>query len=288
MIYFNELGSVLMLYVYVIVTVLGLILLLFGCKRGLLGVWLRNEEHNLEHSKCTLSLGTSIMLHSIKNELQKLLYLSERIKHNLSDNEQDEALQNVDKIFEISENIEAVFSKICSKSETIELNEGAYSIVHLIRKSLQSIKPILETKKIQINEQYLIDADIQGDQNHLLEVFQNLFMNAIDAIEPNKGVLRIKTYQAKGNLYVEIIDNGKGIEPASLTKVFEPFYSTKKGISNYGLGLSYCQRVLQKHDGSVTIAKSEVGKGTTMLVHFPKKRILLQSGRVELWHSYTF
>jgi two-component system nitrogen regulation sensor histidine kinase NtrY len=64
-------------------------------------------------------------------------------------------------------------------------------------------------------------------------------------------------------VYIEIIDNGSGIEPEALERIFIPFYTTKKTGS--GIGLSLSRQILQQHGGSLTVS-SEVGRGTTFVM----------------------
>ncbi|MGG0446858.1 ATP-binding protein, partial [Bacillus mycoides] len=110
-------------------------------------------------------------------------------------------------------------------------------------------------------------------QVHLQETFLNIIKNAIEAME-KQGAILIKLYNAPKKVYIDFIDTGKGIEKDKVFLVLNPFYSTKKNTKgNYGLGLSYCYNVMQKHNGDIVI-KSKINQGTTITLSLPSKRVL--------------
>ena len=103
------------------------------------------------------------------------------------------------------------------------------------------------------------------DSEYIRLCIMNLLMNAIQAIE-EKGEVTIVCGRDNGFSYISVSDNGSGISDEELSKVFEPYYSTKKfGI---GLGLAISKRFIEEHGGSI-IVESEVGKGTTMKLRIP-------------------
>jgi PAS domain S-box-containing protein len=103
--------------------------------------------------------------------------------------------------------------------------------------------------------------------NQLNQVFMNLFINASQAID-GKGEIRIRTYADDAKVCVQIADNGKGILPEHLPKIFDPGFTTKGTGVGTGLGLSICYNIIQKHRGSITV-ESEPGKGTEFTITLP-------------------
>lgn len=95
--------------------------------------------------------------------------------------------------------------------------------------------------------------EIRGDAIQLAEVFRNLMVNAVQAM-PGGGrlVLRADHDRESGCVRVQVEDSGPGIPPEMEERVFEPFFSTKKG-AGYGLGLSFAYRVVQSHAGRITV-----------------------------------
>jgi signal transduction histidine kinase len=112
---------------------------------------------------------------------------------------------------------------------------------------------------------------IHADRQQLRQLFLNLFTNAADAM-PEGGDLTVRVTglsEAK-QVRIEIIDNGMGIPPEILSKVMEPFFTTKPEGKGTGLGLAICKRVVQEHDGTFEIRSEGIkGKGTSILISLP-------------------
>jgi len=102
----------------------------------------------------------------------------------------------------------------------------------------------------------------------------NLISNAAEAMEASKGdrVLGIKTQYLpdKNSITISFTDTGAGVPAENLSKLFEPFFSTKKMGKGVGLGLSVVYGIIQEHNGSIGV-RSEVGKGTTFTIELPVK-----------------
>lgn len=103
----------------------------------------------------------------------------------------------------------------------------------------------------------------------LLEwVLENLLKNALDAME-GKGKIVLDIRDELTKVIVDVTDNGKGIAPGNLSKVFQPGFSTKK--RGWGLGLTLCKRIVEQyHKGQLFVKQSEAGKGTTFRMILPR------------------
>ena len=108
---------------------------------------------------------------------------------------------------------------------------------------------------------------MDGNFGQLQQVFVNLFINAIDAM-PEKGSLSIQTSHIDNKAIITVKDNGIGMKGDTLTRVFEPFYTTKGDSKGTGLGLSVSYAIITKHNASISV-DSSVGKGTTFTLIFP-------------------
>ncbi|MFH1872681.1 MAG: ATP-binding protein [Pseudomonadota bacterium] len=106
--------------------------------------------------------------------------------------------------------------------------------------------------------------------SQLNQVFMNLLVNAAQAIE-KRGTITIRTGTDGNGVWIEIADTGKGIAPENLSRIFDPFYTTKPVGKGTGLGLSVSYSIIQKHHGRITV-ESKVGKGTTFRVWLPVKQ----------------
>jgi CheY-like chemotaxis protein len=110
------------------------------------------------------------------------------------------------------------------------------------------------------------DLTVRGDPTELREVVTNVLKNAIDSIASG-GRVTVSARRQRGQIHLRIRDNGSGIPSEILTKVFDPFYTTK-GERGTGLGLSLSQQIVDQHGGSIKIDSKE-GSGTTVSVMLP-------------------
>lgn len=110
----------------------------------------------------------------------------------------------------------------------------------------------------------------RGEINEIREVFLNLILNAVQAIEKRGTVqLRIRHLTREGLIEIKIEDNGKGITAESIPKLFNPFFTTRDG--GLGLGLFITQQIVHRYHGSIHV-ESELGRGTVVLIHLPEQR----------------
>ena len=112
---------------------------------------------------------------------------------------------------------------------------------------------------------------VLASQTEMEEVFMNLIKNAIDAIDPGGGSLKIRSRKEGNEVVVDISDTGHGMSETVLARVFDPFFTTKPAGQGTGLGLSICYGIIKKLGGSLT-ADSVVGAGTTFHIRIPIKR----------------
>ena len=148
-----------------------------------------------------------------------------------------------------------------SKVTSFILNEGLNSTLLLAKHLL---------KAVTINKQYGEIPAIICSPSQINQVFLNLITNAAQAMEGQQGAITIGTRSETGGVAVEIADNGKGIPPEVLPKIFDPFFSTKEIGKGTGLGLSISYKIVQQHGGRITV-DSKVGAGTTFIVWLPLK-----------------
>jgi signal transduction histidine kinase len=106
-------------------------------------------------------------------------------------------------------------------------------------------------------------------KGQIIEVFLNLTLNAIEAMQMSGGILSVNMVQSndKAKVGVIISDNGPGIKPEILPHMFEPFTTTKE--NGLGLGLSICYGIIQKHGGQIMV-DSQPGQGTSFTIWLPR------------------
>lgn len=140
-----------------------------------------------------------------------------------------------------------------------DIHEGLDSTLILINHEIKG--------RISVVKDYGEIPEINCYPNQLNQVFMNLLMNAVQAIE-NKGEITIRTYSQDGSLIVEIADNGCGIPSENISKIFDPGFTTRGVGVGTGLGLSITYNIIEKHHGDITV-DSKVGEGTSFTVRLP-------------------
>ncbi len=124
---------------------------------------------------------------------------------------------------------------------------------------------------IEVVKEYGGVPDIECLPSQLNQVFLNLIVNAAQSIE-RQGRIRVRTSHDGEAIWVEIVDNGRGISPANVSRIFDPFYTTKPVGQGTGLGLSLSYGIVQKHHGRIEV-DSEPGRGSRFRIWLPIRRI---------------
>jgi two-component system nitrogen regulation sensor histidine kinase NtrY len=119
-------------------------------------------------------------------------------------------------------------------------------------------------------ELFLTDPlpDIDADPDLLHRAFQNLVLNALDAM-PAGGTLTLRTSEHDGNVRIEVTDTGKGLTQEECSRLFTPYYTTK--LQGTGLGLAIVQSVVSDHHGTISVTSDE-GRGTTFRIDLPQRQ----------------
>ncbi len=151
------------------------------------------------------------------------------------------------------------------------------TINEVIERSVQILANQLAKHKVQIEKQLQPDLPmLEADANQLQQVLVNLIMNASDAIGEDGGTITVTSTLATNGaqagkearqIQLQVRDTGCGIPAENLSKIFEPFFSTK-GQKGNGLGLAIVWGIIEKHNGRITVA-SKPGEGTTFTILLP-------------------
>ena len=149
----------------------------------------------------------------------------------------------------------------------IKIEKDIMDINLLVEEVIDSVNPLTKQNKIIIEES-LIDDEvyINGDYNRLKQVLINLVKNSIEAINKDDGKISISTNLNNNNFYIVIEDNGCGMNEEILSKIDEPFYTTKK--NGTGLGVSLSKEILDAHNSKIEY-KSKENVGTTVTITIP-------------------
>ena len=138
----------------------------------------------------------------------------------------------------------------------------------IIETSLNLIQYDKKAKNVSIVKELLPSLpEVVCSGNQLSQVFVNLILNAIDAM-PDGGALTIKSMTRGSDIVIRFEDTGVGIPKEDLTRIFDPFYTTKEKGTGLGLAVSY--DIIKKMNGALSI-ESELGKGSVFTITMPYK-----------------
>jgi nitrogen fixation/metabolism regulation signal transduction histidine kinase len=158
------------------------------------------------------------------------------------------------------------FSKMPAPQFTrVNVNETLRNAVRLFESQFTAVgKPSITT------EYFLPESlpEIDADPDLLHRAFQNLVLNAMDAM-PAGGSLTLRTTDREDTVRIEVSDTGKGLTPEECSRLFTPYYTTKQ--QGTGLGLAIVQSVVSDHHGTISVS-SEEGRGATFRIDLPKRQ----------------
>ncbi|HYK73027.1 MAG TPA: ATP-binding protein, partial [Pseudoneobacillus sp.] len=174
----------------------------------------------------------------------------------------------IDIILSELKRIELIITEFLSMAKPHHKKWGSVHLDQLVRhvSNLLQSEAIMENKEINLDIQSTIPRII-GDENSLKQVVVNVMRNALESLDKN-GKVQVTLYKEDGYISIKIIDNGCGISEERLSKIGEPFYSTKE--KGTGLGLLTSYQIIENHNGKIFIDSKE-GKGTTVIISFPIK-----------------
>ena len=247
---------------------------------------LQQAQEEIIRSEKLASVGrlASGVAHEIGNPIGIVLgYLGLLKGSDLNDEERQDFINRIEK--EIGR-INRTIRNLLDFSRPSKGEMRAVSVHKIIGDMVDILKPqpMVSDSEIFLDKGAKKDT-VLADPDKLKQVFLNLSMNAIDAMgagqskdESQKNMLSIRTSLSpeakadkrvnKSKIHIEFIDNGSGIPADDLTRIFDPFYTTKEPGKGTGLGLSVSLRIIEDIGGDIKV-KSEPGKGTKIIVILP-------------------
>ncbi len=155
--------------------------------------------------------------------------------------------------------------------EAIRPQDPDFQVLDLslvLEEVLEVVGSELNDRGISVEVEVIAEAPIvRADRNQMKQVFFNLIKNAMEAMKPG-GALKIVSRSDEERIYLRFGDSGEGISQSDLSRVFQPYHTTKK--SGSGLGLMIVQRIIRGHGGQVGIDSQE-GVGTVVTLEMPKR-----------------
>jgi len=222
------------------------------------------EMRRLEKFAATGRIARNIA-HEVRNPLTNIDLAVGQIRSEIP-----ELNENFVMLFDMvnrnSKRINQLITELLLATRFGELNAQPVSINTILEEALELAKDRIMLTHIEIQKNYANNINnIIADKEKVKIAFLNIIVNAVEAIEKDGGILKINTRGENNKCVVEISDNGIGMDAIALSKLFEPYFTTKQ--KGNGLGLTNTQNIILNHKGNIMV-ESIPGKGSTFTISF--------------------
>jgi signal transduction histidine kinase len=242
----------------------------------------RTAQQTIESERLNaLTLLAAGVAHEIGNPLNSLhihLQLMERTVQKLSDGAKSELQQSIDIARSEVNRLDSIVTQFLRAIRPSRPQLRPENLNVIIEETVRFFNPEIQDRDMVVEQQLRSDLPlIQVDRDQMKQVFYNVIKNSLEAMKRH-GALRIQTDVDDTHVVVRFVDTGAGISAGNLSRLFEPYFTTKP--SGTGLGLLIVRRIVREHGGELSIESSE-GKGLTLTIRLPyiDKRIrMLEAG----------
>jgi signal transduction histidine kinase len=217
----------------------------------------------------------AIVSHELKSPLsavqQNLIALTADLSEQLSDEQKGRLERSKARLSDLMKLIHTWLRVMSTDIDNIRTQFEVNSVDAMIAKAVESVEPHAIRKAIDIVpsvEQSL--SPVMGDEGTLVEALVNIIGNAVKYSHLGSQI-NVKAQEKDGEISISISDSGVGIPEEDLQYIFDDFYiasSAPKDARGSGLGLAITRRIIEAHDGSISV-ESQLGKGSTFVIHLP-------------------
>jgi two-component system sensor histidine kinase HydH len=229
---------------------------------------IKQLKKEIARSQRLASLGSLAagVAHEIRNPLSSIKGFATYFKERYRDNPDDS--QTADIMVQEVDRLNRVIGQLLDYARPMTMNRRETAIQTVIQHALRMIESQAREKGVVIQTELQADvAAVLIDPDRIKQVFLNLYLNAIGAMEGG-GILSVALLSMTDRrIRIEVRDTGVGIDPKDLDRIFDPYFTTKS--SGTGLGLAIVQKIIEAHRGEIQVA-STPGLGTTVSVILPE------------------
>ncbi|GBE04044.1 sporulation kinase A [bacterium BMS3Abin09] len=223
------------------------------------------EEVNRKEKWAFIGELSASIAHELRNPLASLKGSIEMLREKKVSEEYADYLMKI--ALSEMDRLNGIITDFLLYAKPQEINRESFDL----QKALEDIAALLRSsekngKDVTIIARPAGALNVNGDAKKLQQVFWNLGLNAVNAA-PDKGVIDIYTEQRWNVVEVVFSDNGPGIDPDDMERIFYPFFTTKE--SGTGLGLSIAMKIAEEHGGNIIAESKGPGKGSTFRVILP-------------------
>jgi PAS domain S-box-containing protein len=232
---------------------------------------LKRLEDQLIQAEKLAAIGQMLagVAHELNNPLTAILGVTELLRERAGIDEG--AKRQLDLTHRQARRAARIVQNLLEFSRPAAPQKKLLDVNTLLERTLQLHQHSLRRNNVEVDFQpYGALPVVLGDTNQLIQIFLNLISNAEHAIREagESGRIVIRIGRMGTNVSVTVQDNGVGIAPEALARVFDPFYTTKRPGGGTGLGLSICLSIVREHGGSIEV-EAAPGGGTAFIVLLP-------------------
>ena len=223
------------------------------------------EQANIQAQKLAANERLiRILAHEIRNPLNNIMLAVEQLKAPSDDEEIQNYLVGI--VQRNCTRINKIITELLDLTKPLELKFEKHSLQEILDESLSLATDRINLQHIKVQKNYPDSPiELEVDRSKLIIAFTNLVINAIEAMETNKGELAVSIAELPTAYSVSIRDNGKGIPDEFIPKLFEPFFTSKK--NGMGLGLAACYSIIESHKGTIQV-ETKIDKGSNFIISF--------------------
>ncbi len=230
---------------------------------------LRNTQEQLLQSEKMSALGRMIsgVAHELNNPLTAILGYAQLLEE---EGLSKQAKDFLAKLYKQVQRTQKIVHNLLAFSRQQKPAKGKIDLAQILEETLSLKEADLKLNSIQVVRSIQPVPSVVADAHQLEQVFLNIINNAADAIMENSqgGKLEVSIFEAHGCACVEFHDSGPGIAVIDMSRVFDPFYTTKKLGKGTGLGLSICYGIMKEHNGEITASNHPQG-GAIFQIRLP-------------------
>jgi two-component system sensor histidine kinase HydH len=228
----------------------------------------RALRREIERSQRLASVGrlAAGVAHEIRNPLSSIKGFATYFKQRFQDVPEDRQTASI--MIQEVDRLNRVVSQLLEFARPVTVSPKASSFEAILKDSLKLIERQAQDKQITVDARNSAQIDrVEIDPDRINQVLLNLYLNALEAMEPG-GRLQVEVSGngAGSGLIIQISDTGHGISGEDLSRIFDPYFTTKS--SGTGLGLAIAHNIVETMGGTIDV-RSETGKGTTFTVTLP-------------------
>jgi signal transduction histidine kinase len=243
----------------------------------------RTAQQTIESERLNaLTLLAAGVAHEIGNPLNSLhihLQLMERRLQKLHDGAKTELEHSIEVARSEVNRLDSIVTQFLKAIRPSRPQLRPENVNIIVEEAVRFFTPELQDREIVVEQELRSDLPLlQLDRDQMKQAFYNVIKNSLEAVHRH-GALRIRTDLDDTHVIIQFVDSGGGMSAENLSRVFEPYFTTKP--SGTGLGLLIVRRIVREHGGELSIESSE-GKGLTVTIRLPfiDKRIrMLEAGQ---------